>query len=164
MTYPDTVRFPSLLQIYYLDEATGRWSRDFATTVDTASRTVTGNTPHFSTFVLMLGTAFSANLDSVQAYPVPYKPNGNNPDEGRPFSLGDANSGIHFANLAAGSEIRIYTMSGRLVSSLDSPTIAGTVRWDARNQDGREVASGAYFAVISAPGQKSVIKKLVIIR
>jgi len=164
LTYPDTIRFPSLLQIYYLDEATGRWSRDFATSVNASSRTVTGQTPHFSTFVLMLGTAFAANLDSVQAYPVPYKPNGNNPDEGRPFSHGDANSGIIFANLAAASEIRIYTMSGRLVSSLDNPTIAGTVRWDARNQDGREVASGAYFAVISAPGQKSVIKKLVIIR
>ncbi|MBI2384944.1 MAG: right-handed parallel beta-helix repeat-containing protein [Elusimicrobia bacterium] len=164
LTYPDTVRFPSLLQIYYLEEATGRWSRDFATTVNTSSRTVTGSTPHFSTFVLMLGTAFAPNLDSVQAYPVPYKPNGTNPDEGRPFSHGDANSGILFANLAAGSEIRVYTMTGRLVSSLDTPTIAGTVRWDARNQDGRDVASGAYFAVISAPGQKSVVKKLVIIR
>jgi len=164
LTYPDTIRFPSLLQIYYLDEATGRWSRDFTTTVNASSRTVTGSTPHFSTFVLMLGTAFAPNLDSVQAYPVPYKPNGANPDEGRPFSHGDPNSGILFANLAPASEIRIYTMSGRLVSSLDNPTIAGTVRWDARNQDGREVASGAYFAVISAPGQKSVIKKLVIIR
>lgn len=164
MTYPDTVRFPSLLQIYYLDEATGAWSRDFTTTVDAASRTVTGNTPHFSTFVLMLGTAFSANLDSVQVYPVPYKPNGTNPDEGRPFSHGDANSGIIFANLASASEIAIYTLSGRMVSKLDSPTIAGTVRWDARNQDGRDVASGAYFAVITAPGQKSVVKKLVIIR
>lgn len=164
MTYPDTVRFPSLLQIYYLDEATGAWSRDFTTTVDAASRTVTGNTPHFSTFVLMLGTAFSANLDSVQVYPVPYKPNGANADEGRPFTHGDANSGIIFANLASASEIEIYTLSGRLVSKLDSPTIAGTVRWDARNQDGRDVASGAYFAVITAPGQRSVVKKLVIIR
>ncbi|MDP3544220.1 MAG: kelch repeat-containing protein [Elusimicrobiota bacterium] len=164
MTYPDTVRFPSLLQIYYLDEATGAWSRDFTTTVDAASRTVTGNTPHFSTFVLMVGTAFSPNLDSVQVYPVPYKPNGTNPDEGRPFTRGDANSGIIFANLASASEIKIYTLTGRLVSSLDSPSIAGTVRWDARNQDGRDVASGAYFAVITAPGQKSVVKKLVIIR
>lgn len=164
MTYPDTVRFPSLLQIYYLDEATGAWSRDFTTTVDAASRTVTGNTPHFSTFVLMLGTAFSANLDSVQVYPVPYKPNGRDPDEGRPFTHGDANSGIIFANLASASEIEIYTLSGRLVSRLDSPSIAGTVRWDARNQDGRDVASGAYFAVITAPGQRSVVKKLVVIR
>jgi len=164
LTYPETVRFPSRLQIYYLDEVNGRWTRDFTSTVDTASRTVTGRTPHFSTFAIMLGAAFSPNLDSVQAYPVPYKPNGSNPDEGRAFSPGDANSGIIFANLASGSEIRIYTLTGRLVSSLDSPAAAGTLRWDARNQDGRDVASGAYFAVISAPGQKSVVKKLVIIR
>ncbi len=164
LTYPETVLFPSLLQIYYLDEATGRWSRDFASVVDTASRTVTGNTPHFSTFALMFGTAFAPNLDSVQAYPVPYKPNGSDPDEGRPFSAGNPNSGIIFANLAMGSEIKIYTMTGRLVASLDSAPITGTMRWDVRNQDGRDVASGAYFAVITAAGQKSVVKKLVIIR
>lgn len=164
LTYPDTVLFPSLLQIYYLNEATGQWSRDFASTVDTASRTVTGNTPHFSTFALLLGTSFAANLDSVQVYPVPFKPNGTNADEGRPFSASDPNSGIIFANLAMGSEIKIYTLTGRLVSSLDNAPITGTIRWDARNQDGRDVASGAYFAVIKAAGQKTVVKKLVIIR
>jgi titin len=164
LSYPDTVMFPSLLQIYYLNEATGKWSRDFATTVDTAHHTVSGNTSHFSTFVVMLGTAFAPDLDSVQVYPVPFKPNGPNPDEGRPFTLGNASSGIIFASLASGSEIRIYTLSGRMVASLDTPTIAGAVRWDVRNQDGRDVASGAYFAVISAAGHKAVVKKLVIIR
>jgi hypothetical protein len=164
LTYPDTVRFPSLLQIYYLNEATGQWSRDFASTVDTASRTVTGLTPHFSTFALMIGTSFSPDLDSVQVYPVPFKPNGQNPDEGRPFTAGDPASGILFANLAMGSQIKIYTLTGRLVSSLDNAPITGTIRWDARNQDGRDVASGAYFAVISSTGHKSVVKKLVIIR
>lgn len=164
LTYPDTVLFPSLLQIYYLNEATGQWSRDFNSVVDTASRTVSGRTPHFSTFAIMLGTAFASDLSNVRAYPVPFKPNGSNPDEGRPFSAGDANSGIIFSNLASGSEIRIYTVTGRLVASLDSPSATGAVRWDARNQDGRDVASGAYFAVISAAGQKNVVKKLVIIR
>jgi len=164
LTYPENVRFPSLLQIFYLNEATGQWSRDFATTVDTASRTVTGLTPHFSTFALMLGTAFASDLNSVQVYPVPFKSNGPNPDEGRPFTTGDANSGIIFANLAAGADIEIYTLSGRLVSSIGNPSIAGTVRWDVRNQDGRDVASGAYFAVIKAPGHKAVVKKLVVIR
>ena len=164
LTYPSTVLFPALLQIFYLNEATGQWSRDFASTVDPASHTVTGLTPHFSTFALMLGTAFSADLDSVQVYPVPFKPNGVNADEGRPFSTGDPASGIIFANLAMGSQIKIYTLTGRLVSSLDNASIAGTVRWDARNQDGRDVASGAYFAVVSSAGHKSVVKKLVIIR
>ncbi|UPT75947.1 MAG: hypothetical protein M0D55_09910 [Elusimicrobiota bacterium] len=164
LTYPETIVFPSLLQIYYLNEATGQWSRDFTSTVNTTSRTVTGATPHFSTFALLIGTAFAPNLDSVQVYPVPFKPNGGNADEGRPFSAGDANSGIIFANLAMGSEIKIYTITGRLVASLDNAPITGTIRWDARNQDGRDAASGAYFAVIKAAGQKTVVKKLVIIR
>ncbi|MEQ1920667.1 MAG: hypothetical protein ABL955_15870, partial [Elusimicrobiota bacterium] len=164
LTYPDTILFPALLQIYYLNEGTGQWSRDFASTVNVASRTVTGRTSHFSTFAIMLGTAFSTDLETVQVYPVPYKPNGTNADEGVPFSNTNANSGIIFARLTAGSTIKIYTLTGRLVSSLDAPSIAGTVRWDARNQDGRDVASGAYFAVISAAGQKNVIRKLVIIR
>ena len=164
LTYPDTIQFPALLQIYYLNEVTGQWSRDFASTVNVASRTVTGRTSHFSTFAIMLGTAFSTDLETVQVYPVPYKPNGANADEGVPFSNTNANSGIIFAKLTAGSTIKIYTLTGRLVSSLDAPSIAGTVRWDARNQDGRDVASGAYFAVISAAGHKNVIRKLVIIR
>ncbi|MBI5246130.1 MAG: hypothetical protein HY923_03040 [Elusimicrobia bacterium] len=164
LTYPDTVRFPSLLQIYYLNEATGQWSRDFNSTVNTSSRIVSGNTPHFSTFALLLGSAFALNLDSVLVYPVPFKPNGGNADEGRPFSAGDPNSGIIFANLAMGSEIKIYTLTGRQVATLENIPITGSVRWDARNQDGRDVASGAYFAVIKATGQKTVVKKLVIIR
>jgi hypothetical protein len=158
LTYPDTVRFPSLLNIYYLNEATGQWSRDFNSTVNTASRTVTGNTPHFSTFALMLGTSFAPDLNSVQAYPVPYKPNSRNTDEG------GGSSGIFFANLAMGSEIKIYTMTGRLVASLDSAPATGTIRWDVRTQDGRDVASGAYFAVIKTSSHKPVVKKLVIIR
>ena len=164
LTYPTTVLFPSQLQIFYLNEATGQWSRDFNSTVDTASHTVTGLTPHFSTFALMLGTSFSPDLDGVRVYPVPYKPNGTNPDEGVPFSAGNANSGIIFDNLAAAAEITIYTLSGRMVASMSNPTPVGVVRWDARNQDGRDVASGAYFAVIKAPGHSAVTRKLVIIR
>jgi surface antigen len=51
-----------------------------------------------------------------------------------------------------------------LVAKLDGGTASASVSWDVRNQDGRDAASGAYFAVISAPGQKSVVKKLVVIR
>lgn len=50
------------------------------------------------------------------------------------------------------------------MARLGEPDAAGVVRWDARNEDGRDVATGAYLAVISAPGQRSVVKKLVIIR
>lgn len=164
LTYPDSIVFPSLLQIYYLNEATGQWTRDFTSTVDTTSRTVTGQTPHFSTFALMLGNALAGDLSDVRVYPVPYKPNGGNPDEGRPFSSTDQNSGIIFANLAPATTIKIFTMTGRQVSMIENVSVAGTIRWDAKNQDGREVVSGVYFAVIAAPGNKPVVRKMVIVR
>ncbi len=164
LTYPVNHLFPSVLQIWYYDDVALTWSRDFTSTVNTSCRTVSGLTPHFSTFALLQGVNFANNLDSVRVYPVPFKPNGNNPDEGKPYTSGDAASGIIFDNLTQGTEIRIYTMSGRLVTGMDNPTPVGAVRWDARNQDGRDVASGAYFAVIKAPGHKPVVRKIVIIR
>lgn len=163
-TYPANVADPSTLRIYYLDESTGRWSKDFESVVDTTNRTVTGNTPHFSVFAVFSGVAAAGNLDNVRVYPVPFKPNGGNPDQGKPYSSGDPASGIIFDNLAANTSIKIYTMTGRLVAKLTSSGAAGLVRWDARNDDGRDVASGGYFAVIEAPGFRSVVKKLAVIR
>jgi hypothetical protein len=54
---------------------------------------------------------------------------------------------------AAGAiEIRIYTLTGSLVRVLDEEeaTMAGTVgvAWDGTNEAGREVAPGAYVAVL----------------
>ena len=40
----------------------------------------------------------------------------------------------------------------------------GALQWDARNSAGRDVTTGGYFAVVSSPGQKSVVKKFAIIR
>lgn len=164
LSYPPTVADPSRLRIESLDEATGGWSPLSALSIDIEKRTITAATPHFSIFaVIMTGAASASDLDGVRVYPVPYKPNGSNPDEGRPYFSGDANSGIVFDNLPAGASIKIYTFSGRLVARSDG-SAGGRIQWDARNTDGRSVASGAYFAVVSAPGSKSVVKNLVIIR
>ena len=75
----------------------------------------------------------------------------------------NATSGIVFDQLPLGTEIRIYTMTGRLVAELRSDA-GGALQWDARNSDGREAASGPYVAVMKAQGEKTVVKKLVIIR
>ena len=164
MSYPDGVFDPTTLQIYSLDPVAGVWTKDFASTVNTASRTVSGMTPHFSVFTLFSGVSAAPDLSSVRAYPVPFKPNGTNPDEGRAFSSGDPNSGIIFDNLPSVFTIKIYTMTGRLVVKLDSNSGSGKLQWDAKNSDGRDVVSGGYIAVISSPGFKSVDKKLAIIR
>ena len=41
---------------------------------------------------------------------------------------------------------------------------SGTYQWDARNDAGRNVASGGYFAVVSSPGLGRVVKRLAILR
>jgi hypothetical protein len=164
LSYPDSVTFPQELQIYSLDPATGIWSKDFASTVNQTSHTISGFTPHFSIFAVVAGNPAAADLSTVRVYPNPYKPNGSNNDEGKPFSAGDPTSGIVFDNLPGAVSIKIYTASGRLVAQFDSSTGAGTVHWDAKNRDGRDVASGGYFAVISSPGFKEIIRKIAIIR
>ncbi|MBI4345576.1 MAG: hypothetical protein HY553_01895, partial [Elusimicrobia bacterium] len=150
------------LQIWVYDPATAAWKRDFGSTVDTAKKTVTGATPHFSLFGLF-GPQAQTPLSNVQIFPVPFKPNGGNPDEGRPFSAGDPNSGVVFNNLPQGASVTIYTASGRRVKRLDAGTLT-RLQWDARNDDGRDVASGGYIAVITAPGQITLSRVIAIIR
>ncbi len=56
---------------------------------------------------------------------------------------------------AGRAEIRIYDARGRLVRTLvDEKRPAGrqNVKWDGRDEAGREVASGIYFYSLTAPG------------
>ncbi len=164
MSYPSSGVDPSRLQIYSYDNVSSSWKKDFSSTVNTSSRTITGCTPHFSVFAVFAGVATTTMLDSVRVYPNPYKPNSGNPDAGKPFTAGDGTSGIIFDNLPAAVVIEIYSLSGRRVARFDTTASGGLIRWDARNTDGRDVASGGYFAVISSQGLKPSVKKLFIIR
>ena len=150
------------LQMFSAAGAAGPWKRDVASSVDAGRKTVTGLTPHFSFFALFVPCA--ADLSAVRVYPVPYKPNGSNADEGVPFRAGDPKSGIIFDNLPDAVEIKIYALTGRLVARFSSASSSGKLQWDVKNEAGRDVASGLYFAVVSSPGHKSVTKRILIIR
>ncbi|MFH2203171.1 MAG: SBBP repeat-containing protein, partial [Elusimicrobiota bacterium] len=153
------------LQLYSATCSTCSWSKDFASTVNTASKTITGYTPHFSFFAAFVPAAAPAHADlsAVRVYPNPYKPNNGNNDDGIPFAAGNAASGIIFDQLPADAGIKIYTVTGRRVAELNSAA-AGTIQWDARNDAGRDVASGLYIAVITGTGQVSVVRKLLLVR
>jgi subtilisin family serine protease len=74
---------------------------------------------------------------------------------------------IHFT-LPADSrcELRLYDVQGRLVRTLvDDTRPAGLnqVNWNGRDDSGRSVASGTYFARLQAGGEQSV-KSLVLVR
>ena len=149
------------LQIYSYSALNG-WRKDFSSSVDLSARTVTGNTPHFSFFALFapLGT----DLDLTEVYPVPFVPNDGNADNGVPYSAGNNNSGIIFDKLPAAVGIKIYTVTGQLVADFGSQASGGSLQWDVKNDSGADVASGGYVAVISSPGIKPVVKKILVIR
>jgi len=120
------------------------------------SATNAGGTGTATSHITIGGT--TADLSQVRVYPIPYRPGSGNPD------LGGGNTGTFFDQLPASASINIYTVSGQRVTSFDASSASGKINWDARNGDGRDVASGLYIAVITSPSSKSVTKKLLIIR
>jgi hypothetical protein len=89
------------------------------------------------------------------AYPNPWRPgSGGSQDAVR----------VSIRSVPPGGTVRIYTTGGALVAELvDSGS--GLVPWDGRNQAGKDVASGIYFAVAEPPGGgKRVTTRLVIVR
>lgn len=62
--------------------------------------------------------------------------------------------------------LRVYNILGQVVNTLvDEPLSAGdhSVRWDGKNAQGRDVASGVYFYRINAGGYES-IEKMTLLR
>ena len=151
------------LQLFVLNETTGLWEAVPGSTVDTANKVVRGPIRHLSIFTAF-GVGAASSLSGLRVYPIPYRPNGGNQDEGRPYSPADPDSGIIFDNLPQSVRITVYTITGQKVASFASDRSNGKVRWDARNDDGQDVATGGYLAVIDSPGASKIVRKLLIVR
>jgi len=149
------------LAIFVHDPGSGKWIKEFGSTVDRANKTITGSTPHFSFFAAFVPA--HADLSALRVYPNPFRPNNGDSEDGTAFSAGNANSGIIFDQLPDNVTIRIFTLIGQLVAEETSAT-GGRIQWDARNDRGRDVASGLYFAVIKSAGQETVVRKILVIR
>ena len=98
--------------------------------------------------VVLLDSA-QVNLASAHCYPVPFMP-----------SRGD--TVITFTGLTSSAEVRIYTISGRLVRELYKSDFGSKLAWDARNSAGQQVASGVYIYVIKGGGQTATGKLMII--
>ncbi len=99
------------------------------------------------------GAGGFGDISNAKAYPVPFKSNSGDP-------------GINFTGLVAGAKIRLFTITGRLVATLDAPSSCGgtgcDVLWNVRNANLDKVASGVYMYIIEAAGQKKQGKVVVI--
>ncbi|MDA8244419.1 MAG: T9SS type A sorting domain-containing protein [Elusimicrobia bacterium] len=99
--------------------------------------------------LLVIAVTARGDLGAAHCYPVPFK-----------SALGHTK--ITFTGLTRSAVVRIYTVSGELVSTLEKNDIGETLDWDLRNSRGQQVASGVYVYVVKSGSQKNSGKLMVI--
>jgi flagellar hook assembly protein FlgD len=63
------------------------------------------------------------------------------------------------------ARLAIIDASGRLLRRLHNGALAGGLsiwEWDGRNEDGRRVASGVYYARMEAAGKSRTVRLVVV--
>lgn len=93
------------------------------------------------------------NLDQVAVYPNPYKPNS-----------GLGHTKISFTNMLPSSLVKIYTLAGELVRTLEDNRGLGELDWDATNENGEKIASGIYVYFVDNHSGGHKIGKLAVIK
>ena len=89
-------------------------------------------------------------LDNAYAYPNPYRP-----------SKGHTN--ITFTKLTQTASIKIYTVSGERVRTIEKDSNNDAISWDVLNDGGQKIASGLYIYIITS-GSMSKSGKLIVIK
>lgn len=124
---------------------------------------VTAPITQFSVFALM-GAASGSTADT-STFPDPWRPHGPDAGSGSGQTGTDA-GGMTFTNLPSECSIKIYTLSGHLVQTLNHSDVGGTIGqevWNGRTASGEIAASGVYlWRVQSSTDGKN--GKLMIIR
>jgi hypothetical protein len=124
---------------------------------------VAGAVTQFSVYALM-GQA-SGDASDVFVFPLPWRPHGPQAGDG-PGQTGTESGGITFSNLPSECTIKIYTVSGGLLRTLNHSDLAGPVgqeKWEGNTSSGDHAASGVYlWRVESSADSKN--GKLILIR
>ena len=81
------------------------------------------------------------------------------------FEISPASKIIRFVNLPTRATIRIYSLSGILVSIIDhdDPTASGEAVWNVRNLNNQFVASGVYFFHVVTPDGQEKLGRMVVV-
>jgi hypothetical protein len=144
------------LRIYRLDENSDLWVQVPDAQIDTVNNTVTARVNHFSIYAIF--GAGDTDLSAAYAYPMPWKPFAGNSE------TGSLEGGITFTGLGSQATIRIYTLSGELVKTLQYQYTGGAEQqqWDGTNLDGELVASGVYLYYIENEKEHTSGKLIII--
>lgn len=107
----------------------------------------------------------ASQLDEIKVVPNPYiatalwEPRNN-------FNSGRGDREIHFINLPKECTIRIFTLKGDLVATIEhsSHETNGTADWNLLSLDQLDVAYGVYIYHVDAPGVGETIGKFAVIK
>ncbi|MBI4370496.1 MAG: fibronectin type III domain-containing protein, partial [Elusimicrobia bacterium] len=142
------------LSIWMLDESRLAFAPCPDSHVNAITQVVACTISHFSVYAVLSSLAPATGTADVYAYPVPWRPNGND------LSLNSA--AITFANIPSAGTIEIISINGERLRTLglSGPT---TLTWDGTNDQGDRLSSGVYlWRVKNDAGSKT--GKLIIIR
>ncbi|PID59345.1 MAG: hypothetical protein CR986_06260 [Ignavibacteriae bacterium] len=105
-------------------------------------------------------------LDKIYVVPNPYVGENNIEPANRLQGQNRGERRIYFENLPQKCSIRIFTISGELVQTIEheSGMENGQETWNLLNEDGFSVAYGVYLAHIDAPGIGEKIVKFALIK
>ncbi|TPW09952.1 MAG: hypothetical protein FD129_2040, partial [bacterium] len=78
----------------------------------------------------------------VRVVPNPFDPSD---EAGRLSFRGEPR--IQFINLPSPARVKIFTIAGDLIRTLENDDTDGTIDWNLKNADGRDVAPGVYMYV-----------------
>jgi hypothetical protein len=72
---------------------------------------------------------------------------------------------IYITGLVGASTVKIYTVAGRLIATIDGTNLGSTVTWDGLESTGRQVSSGVYIvSATSAQTNQTGQAKFAIVR
>lgn len=142
------------LKIFYLDEKNNKWIALQNSICNKAENKIEAETNHFSIFCVM-AINITTDESHVNVYPNPWHGTGYVYISNIPLKLTNA-------------KILIYNIAGELVRTLEESngielqTGCNVGKWDGRNNNNEEVASGIYIYVLKSDENKTTGKIAVI--
>ena len=105
------------------------------------------------------------DLERIQVVPNPYVANALWEPK-NPYVSGRGPREIHFTHLPSQCTIRIFTINGELVQTIEHDTqySDGTAAWDLLSKDNLSISYGVYLYHINAPGIGERIGKFAVIK
>ncbi len=113
---------------------------------------MSGGTLTMTPGVISAAVPARKDLSGAHAYPMPFIPS-------------QGHTTITFSQLPVQATIHVYTLSGRLVKTIDkNDSLDSAVWYPVTNEQGSALASGVYLFTVKQPGFGTKQGKLMIIR